>query len=230
MQAIKDFAALFGAIVGALSGIVTLYAKYRDLKSRSARKAAENYEVDPSSESEPLAPVRATVKPPRTRLMADDPDAPRLAFAAPPVVLEVADASRRPSTARARQMVQAPAITLMIVGGLSLLFNVTTVGYGFVDQFVTPLSPESAAKRENPPPGDDASTVLGMIAIASFSIASAAAIWAGYNMLRLRSYGLSLAGSVAIMPGAILCCFAGIPIGFWCVVMLLKPEVKSAFT
>jgi hypothetical protein len=230
MQAVKDFAALFGAIIGALSGIVTLYAKYRDLKSRAARTAAERMDGGDASSSEPPPAVRVVAPVPRARLMADDHVTPRLSFAEPPLVLQVADSPRRTSVAQARQLVQAPAIALMVLGGLSLLFNVTTVGYGFVDQYVTPLSPESAAKRENPQPADEASTALGLMAIAGFSIASVAAIWAGYNMMRLRSYGLSLAGSVAIMPGAILCCFAGIPIGLWCVVVLLKPEVKGAFS
>ena len=62
-----------------------------------------------------------------------------------------------------------------------------------------------------------------------FSLASAIAIWSGYNMLKLRNYWLALAGSVALMPGSCMCCLLGLPSGIWSIVVLVNPEVKSAF-
>lgn len=131
---------------------------------------------------------------------------------------------------RVRELVRPPAIALMAAGGLSLMFNVLVAGYGYVDTFVTPLSAESKA-RQTAGGGEDerATTVMSIVVAMGLSVASAAAGWAGYNMLRLRSYWLSMAGSVAIMPGAFLCCFAGMPVGIWSLTVLLKPDVSAAF-
>jgi len=138
-------------------------------------------------------------------------------------------------------------MALLVAGGISLFTNLFVAGFGFVDQFVTPLSTETRQRKEaeaamRMQPGawpsqpvaageraDQASTVMGLFALLSFSVASATAIWAGYGMLRLRSYWLSVAGSFAVMPAASVCCLAGFPVGIWSLTVLLRPEVASAF-
>ena len=132
---------------------------------------------------------------------------------------------------------------MIVVGTLCLLTNLAGVGFVFVDQFVTPLSDETKARRasegdgpliRNEPfkPGmgrnpdlvtTDTSLVIGMFAFLSLSIPCAAAIWAGFGMLRLRGYWLSVAGSFAIMPAGVLCCMAGLPVGIWSLSILSSP-------
>jgi hypothetical protein len=55
-------------------------------------------------------------------------------------------------------------------------------------------------------------------------------LFGGIKMRRLESYGLCMAASiVAMIPCLSACCLVGLPIGIWSLVMLSKPEVKSAF-
>jgi|ERR1044071_6194963 hypothetical protein len=51
----------------------------------------------------------------------------------------------------------------------------------------------------------------------------------GIKMKRLESYGLAMTGSIVALLPCSLCCVAGLPIGIWALVVLSKPEVKSAF-
>ena len=134
---------------------------------------------------------------------------------------------------------KGPAIALLVVGFLGLAFNLFMAGFGFVDEFITPLTTDSkaaktavkgetgkpAADREN----DRGQAIMTIVMLLSFAMASAMAIWAGFNMIKLRSYWLSMAGSFAIMPAGCFCCLAGFPAGIWSLVVLLKPEVSSSF-
>jgi hypothetical protein len=52
-----------------------------------------------------------------------------------------------------------------------------------------------------------------------------------FRMRMLKSYGLSMASAiVAIVPCfTYICCILMMPFGIWALVVLMKPEVKSAF-
>ena len=56
--------------------------------------------------------------------------------------------------------------------------------------------------------------------------------WGAQKMKRLENWNLSLAASIAAMiPCFTHCgCFIGLGVGIWSIVVLLKPEVKEAFT
>jgi len=50
------------------------------------------------------------------------------------------------------------------------------------------------------------------------------------KMKKLENYGLAMTASIlAMIPCLSPCCLIGLPIGIWAVVVLSKPEVKSAF-
>lgn len=55
-------------------------------------------------------------------------------------------------------------------------------------------------------------------------------IWAGIQMKALKGWQLCLAGSIAVMIPCFGCYLTGIPLGIWALVVLMKPEVKAAFT
>jgi len=56
-------------------------------------------------------------------------------------------------------------------------------------------------------------------------------VFAALQMMKLTNYGLSMAGAViAMIPCLSPCCVLGLPIGIWALVVLMKPEVKAAFT
>jgi hypothetical protein len=151
---------------------------------------------------------------------------------------------------KARSLVKEPAIALIVAGFLGLAFNLFMAGYGFVKEFATPsgtkskerkaatqaaTTPETKEKGAVDQGKDDkehdrAAAVMAIFMLLCFSGACGMAIWAGFNMIKLRSYWLSVAGSFAVMPGACFCCLAGIPIGIWSLTVLLDPEVSSAFS
>ena len=61
-------------------------------------------------------------------------------------------------------------------------------------------------------------------------IVSGFILFGALKMKRLENHGLAMATSVvAAVPCISPCCLIGLPIGIWAIVVLLKPEVKSAF-
>jgi hypothetical protein len=50
-------------------------------------------------------------------------------------------------------------------------------------------------------------------------------------MMRLRTWGLALAGCIvsAIPLSSSACCLLTLPFAIWAIVVLVKPEVKAAF-
>jgi hypothetical protein len=49
-------------------------------------------------------------------------------------------------------------------------------------------------------------------------------------MRKLESFGLCMTASIlAMIPCLSPCCILGLPFGIWALVVLNKPEVKSAF-
>ncbi len=55
-------------------------------------------------------------------------------------------------------------------------------------------------------------------------------IYASLKMKKLNQWGLCVAASIiAMIPCISPCCIVGLPIGIWCLVVLTKPEVKTAF-
>jgi hypothetical protein len=56
-------------------------------------------------------------------------------------------------------------------------------------------------------------------------------IMGAQKMKNLESYGLVMAASiVAMIPCISPCCLLGLPFGIWALIVLMKPEVKNAFS
>jgi hypothetical protein len=111
------------------------------------------------------------------------------------------------------ELVAGPANAKMVWGLLGFAANLFIVIEGV----------RTSSQTGNPEPIDF--FVFKIVCLA----ASCLAIWAGFNMIRLKAYKLSIAGGIAIMPGACICCLAGMPIGIWSLVVLSLPQVRSAF-
>lgn len=238
----KEVLEVAAAIAGLLTAIIPLIARVIDWRKRAARMARRTRRL-PHAQRGPSEVVESSVLPAaRVRRNA----------APEPVVLELAEAPEIDDEPvvdvrgieRARRLVKAPAIALLITGVLGVVFNLFIAGFGFLDEFVTPLTTASQERRDanavaarperEREPRNDAdertNTVLGMGTLVILAVPCAMAVWAGVNMIRLRSYWLSVAGSIAIMPGACFCCLVGFPIGIWSLVVLFRPDVSSTFT
>jgi hypothetical protein len=55
-------------------------------------------------------------------------------------------------------------------------------------------------------------------------------IWAAMQMRALSGWGMAMAASILAMIPCSCACIIGLPIGIWSLMVLLRPEVKAAFT
>ena len=241
-MAMKEVLEVAAAIAGLLTAIIPLIGRFLDWrkrKTRLARRARRPSHAD----RPPLDRGKPSLLFPETANRLHLPE---------PVVLELAEEPEWEdesivdvlSLARARSLVKGPAIALLVAGGLGLCFNLVVATVGFIDELVTPLTTENRERHnagkvvplleaERGQRNDDeerTNAALGFVTLLILCVPCAMAIWAGVNMIRLRNYWLSVAGSIAIMPGACFCCLAGFPVGIWSLVILFRPEVSSAFT
>lgn len=253
MDTLKEVLSLVVAIIGMLTALIPVYARFLDKKKEAARE----------SEREDRQRARSA----RRRERDDEDVAPRALRAreVEPDEPPARPARRRPrpvepeddfddaypavdarAVALARARVKPAAVALIVTGFLGLFFNLFIAGFGYVDEFVTPLSTSSKeraaierdpelradpAKPANKPGevSDQTAAIMAIFMLLSCAVAAVMAIWAGFNMLNLRSYWLSVAGSFAIMPGGCFCCLAGVPVGIWCLAVLLNRDISQAF-
>lgn len=98
---------------------------------------------------------------------------------------------------------------------------------------VAAKSEEEAKKTENQSKEgeeyDTTTAVMGITLLLILAAASALTVGAGFSMIHLRRYWLSVVGSFAVIPGGCFCVLLGLPIGIWSLIILFKPEVRSSF-
>ena len=124
--------------------------------------------------------------------------------------------------------VKLPAIGLIVLGVLGILAGLWSLFAGgvsvqqLVDMGVDPDQAEEVAKYVSS--GGKILPLFG-IAVAGFIT------WAGLQMKALKSWTAAVIANVLVMIPCFTscCCVVGIPLGIWGLVVLMKPEVKSAF-
>lgn len=123
--------------------------------------------------------------------------------------------------------VNGPALALMIIAGIHLassaLFLVLQgVGITLISAQQIPEQPWVAQMM---------SGTLGVVMHLLGMAISGIIFYGGWKMKQLENHGLAVTSSIlAIVPCTSPCCFLiGTPIGIWALVVLLKPEIKSAF-
>ena len=140
------------------------------------------------------------------------------AGAAPPTSLMPAPA------ASGLALVNGPAVGLMVVAILGFLLQVTSliVHLGFSAAAASQMPEQAWSQMFSGTMG----IVTGVIGI----LASGLILFGALKMKKLENYSLAMTASiVAMIPCISPCCLVGLPIGIWAVVVLSKPEVKSAF-
>jgi hypothetical protein len=124
----------------------------------------------------------------------------------------------------ASDQVSGPAIGLMVVAIIGFILQAGSLALRFLGiSFMAQEMPSQAWGR----------LMSGTLGIATNVIAilvSGLILVGALKMRRLENYNLAMAASViAMIPCLSPCCLIGLPIGIWAVVVLSKPEVKSAF-
>ena len=148
---------------------------------------------------------------------------PEFASAAPDIIPTMPSAPA-PSAAGAG-LVNGPAIGLIvlaIVGAIlqiaSMVFNIAGASFLEGSQM-----PKEAWANMFSGPMAVVSSIIGILV-------SGLILFGALKMKKLESYGLAMAVSIiAMIPCLSPCCVIGLPIGIWALVVLSKPEVKSAF-
>lgn len=150
-----------------------------------------------------------------------------------------------PADAAIREQVKMPAIFLIIVAVINLFF----VAYEFVNTLFIVQKPaadyfeqmRTVYKMIGLPNVLDGQTPEGLkaqsVAMSALSggiglVVSLVILLGAVQMLRLRSWGLSMAGAIlAVIPCITCsgCCGLGEGIGIWAMVVLVSEPVKAAF-
>ncbi len=118
--------------------------------------------------------------------------------------------------------VNAPAIGLIVVAILGFLVQVAGLIFRL---FFSAL----AARQTEAWPAMFSGSLTIVTSIIGILV-SGLILLGGIKMKNLENHGLAMTASIiAMIPCISPCCLLGLPIGIWCVVVLSKPEVKSAF-
>jgi len=124
----------------------------------------------------------------------------------------------------AAEQVKGPVIGLMIVAILGFILQAISVVMNLMGASIV------ATQQNNPPWANMFSGAVAVVSGIIGILVSGLIFYGALKMKKLESHGLAMAASiVAMIPCISPCCFIGLPIDIWAVVVLSKPEVKNAF-
>src|SRR5262245_11958436 len=131
-----------------------------------------------------------------------------------------------PPSSQIQQKLNAPAIGLIVTGGLNALLAVLELLSGLL-RLTRGLQSENIASDAERL-GYVAGTFLGYGVGALSLVLSPVIIAGGVALLRGKSLGLvRTAAILAIIPVTSCCFIVGIPVGIWVLMTLKKPEVQE---
>jgi hypothetical protein len=132
-------------------------------------------------------------------------------------------------------MVNAPALALMIMGGLGVLWLIGSlliqaISGGGAMTFPPEMDENMRQQMEALQEAIEKYTPL--MSVVGFIVFGLAA-YAGYLLRYLRNYMLATVATILVMipcfSGCPICCFS-IPLGIWILIVINKPEVRPYFT
>lgn len=130
-----------------------------------------------------------------------------------------------PPAGNASELVNMPAILLLVAGGLGIAAHILGIALNLLGVGIGATQAQGVDQTAMMAQGIGA--IVGAVVGLGFD---AVVIVGALKMKKLESYGLAMAASIIAMLPCISCgCLLGLPIGIWSLVVLNKPEVKSAF-
>ena len=130
--------------------------------------------------------------------------------------------------AMAAQQVQGPAMGLLVTAGLALLFTVLGLVMNIAGVGMSGLSGmggSAATDQYMSMMSGGVGIVVSLLGLALYGFV----LWGALQMKQLRNWNIAMGASIAAMLPCSCCCIIGLPIGIWSLIVLMKPEVKSAF-
>jgi hypothetical protein len=122
-------------------------------------------------------------------------------------------------------MVQGPAIALIVIGIIGILFHLAMAGLSFLGSGFSALAGGSRGV------GSALSGAVGGVVYIVWALLEGLVVFGGVKMKSMQSWGLAVAAAVvALLPCTNwICCLLGMPIGIWALVVLMNDEVKRSF-
>jgi hypothetical protein len=120
----------------------------------------------------------------------------------------------------------------LIVPGLALMCTSALLGALFLLEFIVVASGTVMEGFERVPPEVQKSMHPFLLAGCAFAaLANVFNFVAAIQMVRLRTWGVALAGCIgAGLPlFSNVCCVLTLPFSLWAIVVLVKPEIRAAF-
>jgi len=132
----------------------------------------------------------------------------------------------QPEREQAPGSLVAAAMALIAVAGLGLALSLFNFAMSFGEAHVDPGAPEMVRQIQRGTVGPVATAMQGGFAMLNLFI-----IVCGVQMMKLKSWGMAVAGSVlAMLNFGSCCCALGIPVGIWSLSVLMSPTVISIFS
>ncbi len=152
---------------------------------------------------------------------------PELAVALPLSPTPAPLPSVQPTLVPPPDQVRGPAIFLLVLAILDILASLVGIGFLALNQTLPAFShlpPESLELQR---------TLTTLFSLPAYIVGVAIALVrliGALKMMKLRSYGFAMAAAIlTLIPCGTCCCLVNIGAGIWALVVLAKPEVKSAF-
>jgi hypothetical protein len=125
-------------------------------------------------------------------------------------------------------MVGPPAIGLIVTGIIGMLAQLANI---LLNLLGMGMSGVAAASGDSGAVGGLMSGVIGLIWNGFCVLMGGLVIYGAIKMKSLKGYGVALTGAIiAAIPCTSPCCFLGLPLGIWAIVVLMNQEVKSSFS
>lgn len=133
-----------------------------------------------------------------------------------------------PPQADALRLVKPPAIALMVFAGLNALQGLLFLGVGLFGAAEPSVWSGGQASDLDPAANAAIAVVLALLMMGTGGFV----FFGAMKMMKLQSWGLALAATIIAMVPCftVYCCPLGLGFGIWALVILVKPEVKAAFS
>lgn len=136
-----------------------------------------------------------------------------------------------PASSSASQMVVGPAIGLIVTAALGALVQILGLFGNILGTGIGILGTTSQHQQDMPAWAHLMSGGIGVVFSIIGLIMSVVIFLGAMKMKKLENFNFALTATIiAMVPCVSPCCWVGLPIGIWALVILMKPEVKDAFT
>jgi len=139
----------------------------------------------------------------------------------------------------AQQLLRAPAILMLTIGLLSVVFNLVQAIHarrGGPEEFARQLEAQQEIYQrfgaELPPFFTPENLyVLALTMFCVFLVARLFMVFAGVQMLRGRGYGMAITGTIVSLIPCLdcPCCLLCPPVALWALIVLLRSDVRALF-